>query len=152
MTPQRPHIHRRSPLLVTAAIALTVAFAVLAGACGSSKSKGGGSTTVPPEKIQLPIEQVRTLLPTVVAHGNNAAAAASSGDFAAATKEADEIEETWEKVEGTVKARDANAYVGIEDAQARIRSGAKDHKADQVHEGAADQASLVDTFLAKHGS
>src|SRR6185437_16698158 len=103
-----------------ASMLLLVVLALTAGACSSSKNSGSRTTTiVPPEEIKAPISVVLTKLPNMVAIGNQVAADAAAGDWTSAKKTDDSIEGVWSTIEGTVKDRDPDAYVSIEDAQAR---------------------------------
>lgn len=147
---------RRQPTgrIAAASLALLAALAFVVAACGSDSSSGNSSKDTPttpiPESVKLPLSQVRAMLPGVVEKGNAVAAAVAQNDRAGAKAEADEMHEAWEKVEGTVKDKDPDAYVSLEDAQARIENAVEDGKAQEARAGASDQSELVQTFLKQH--
>lgn len=145
---------RRPRRLATVSLVLLVASALVISACGSDASSDKSSKQTPstpiPESVKLPLDQVRAMLPGVVEKGNAAAAAMARNDAAKAKGEAHEMHEAWEKVEGTVKDKDPDAYVSLEDAQTRIENAVEDGRAAEARAGAKDQADVVQTFLKKH--
>lgn len=145
---------QRTGRIAAASLALLAVLAFVAAACGSDSSSGNSSKDTPttpiPESVKLPLSQVRAMLPGVVEKGNAAAAALAQNDAAKAKAEAHEMHEAWEKVEGTVKDKDPDAYISLEDAQTRIENAVEEGKAQEARAGAKDQADLVQTFLKKH--
>ena len=138
---------RRDGFRFVAVFACLVVAAVSFVAC-SDDSSGDSETTKTPEDIQAPMSEVVAKLPTMVAGGDAAKAAAAAGDFDKASEEFDELHEIWEEVEGTVKSTDSDIYERIETAQGLIKDGAETKKADRVATGAADQAAAVQEFIA----
>ena len=119
-------------------------------ACGDDDKAGTNATTPPtsPEEVKAPMPEVLQKLPTIVAGGEAAAAAAGKGDFDTALTEYEELHEVWERVEGTIKDTDLNSYEQFETAQGLIRDGAENEDAARVERGAEDQATTADTFIA----
>ena len=144
----------RTARSATVVLALLLVLAVTAGACSSSKKSSGSTTssTVAPEAIKAPLSEVLTKLPKMVGIGNEVATEAGVGNWSAAKTTDDTIEGVWSTIEGTVKDRDPDAYVSIEDAQARITRGVESKSASDVRTGAQDQATAVAAWVAKHGA
>lgn len=143
-----PSARRRAALALVALLTL----GTLGAACGDDGgSASGGTTTVAPEDVKVPLEAVIAGLPGISAGGSAAAAAAAEGDFEGALAAYDALHEGWEGIEGTLKDTDPDAYEAIETAQGLMRDGAENENADRVASGAADQASTIDAFIADHG-
>ena len=143
MTPTAPL--RRSVALVALALLST-----LTVACGDDSGSVATTTTVAPEDIKVPLEDVVAGLPAVAAGGVAAATAAAEGDFQAALDAYDDLHEAWTGVEGTLKDTDPDAYEAIETAQGLMRDGAENENADRVADGAADQSTAIDAFIAEN--
>ena len=60
-----------------------------------------------------------------------------------------QIEPTWMRIEGTVKANDPDAYLALEDSFAQLAKAA-DGDAATAAKGAATVATTVAGYLAKH--
>ena len=138
---------RRVGFRFVAVLACLGVAAVSFVAC-SDDSSGDSASGETPEDIQAPMSEVLAKLPTMVAGGDAAKAAAAADDFDKASQEFDELHEVWEEVEGTVKSTDSDIYERIETAQGLIKDGAETKKADRVATGAADQAAAVQDFIA----
>ncbi len=140
----------RSRLVALATLALLAAAALAASACSSSSSEGSKKPppSESPEDVKVPLAQVITEMPKMVGHGNDAAAAAASGDFAEAQRDAAAMSQVWHRIEGTVRDRNSDIYVSLEDAQDAIERGVNARKASQVASAAKEQARLVQSFLA----
>jgi hypothetical protein len=121
-------------------------------ACGDDSTADDTSDSIAPEDVKVPLDQVLDDLPEIVEHGNKAAAAANSGDFATAATEYHELHEGWEAIEGTIKDLDADAYVDFETAQGLIKDGADHKNAERVQQGADDQSDAASAFLAAHSA
>ncbi len=121
-------------------------------ACGDDSKSDDTSDSVAPEDVKVPMDQVLAGLPEIVEHGNAAAGAANSGDFATAAKEYDELHEAWEAIEGTIKDTDLDTYEAMETAQGLIKDGADHKNAERVQQGADDQADAANAFIAAHSS
>jgi hypothetical protein len=139
--------HRRTALAFTALLSL----GTIGAACGDDGGSSGGTTTVAPEDVKVPLEEVIAGLPAISAGGAAAAEAAAEGDFEGALAAYDALHEDWEGIEGTLKDTDPDAYETIETAQGLMRDGAENGIAERVADGAADQAAAIDGFIADHG-
>jgi len=145
MTRSRPTLARSFAVVTAAAVFGLTGLA----ACGSDDGGDDASdVTGSPEDVKAPMEEVLAKLPTISAGGDAAAAAATAGDFDAASEQYDELHEVWEEVEGTIKDTDPDAYEAIETAQGLINDGAENENADRVVQGASDQATAIDSFIA----
>lgn len=143
-----PSTRRRAALALVALLT----FGSIAAACGDDGwSASGGTTTVAPEDVKVPLEAVIAGLPALSAGGRAATAAAAEGDFEGALAAYDALHEGWEGIEGTLKDTDPDAYEAIETAQGLMRDGVENENADRVANGAADQAATIDAFIADHG-
>ena len=142
----------RHPARRAAGLALTLALGLgTLAACGSDDETPAGSDTTEsatPEDHKAPMEEVLAGLPKIKAAGDEAAAAAASGDFEAALASYDERHEIWEEVEGTIKDTDTDAYEAIATAQGLIKDGAENEDADRVAQGAEAQGEADDAFVA----
>ena len=103
---------RRVGTRFVAAVACIIAAAAFVTACGDDSPSESSITR--PEDVKAPMPEVLSKLPTMVDLGNEAKAAAASGDFTKAEDEYEELHEIWEAVEGTVKDTDADIYEQIE--------------------------------------
>ena len=138
---------RRDGFRFVAVFACLVVAAVSFVAC-SDDSSGDSESSETPEDVKAPMSEVVAELPTMVAGGDAAKAAAADGDFDKAARSSKSPHEVWEEVEGTIKSTDPDIYERIETAQGLIKDGAETKKADRVATGAADQAAAVQDFIA----
>jgi len=139
---------RRRAITAPALAGLLLAAALGAG-CGDDD---GGDADAPTTEItssyeEIPMAEVLTRLPALLAAGDAAGAAAEQGDFDAVLAEYDELHDVWVVVEGTIKATDRELYSGIETAQSLIKDGGENEDADRVAAGVRDQADLVGIFV-----
>jgi hypothetical protein len=76
---------------------------------------------------------------------------ALSADPVSATDEAlDEVHETWESFEGTVKQEDPDAYLASEEALDSFLEAGKDGNAVAMGEATAKMSETAATYLAAH--
>ena len=74
-----------------------------------------------------------------------------SADPVSATDEAlDEVEETWESFEDTVKEEDSDAHQASEDALDRFIEAGEDGNAVAMGEATAEMSATADAYLAAH--
>ena len=140
--------------MTRAAVATAVAATIVLGAaaCGddddsTAGTTSTGATTTAPEERQVSDADVTAglkALPALVA-----TAVATVGTDAA--KEAFEpIEASWETYEGTVRTKEADLYLAIEDGFAKLNKALSDgNKADATEAQSAIQQAASD-YLAKH--
>lgn len=118
-------------------------------ACGDDDKDSASTTTQPsPEEVKAPMADVLAGLPTMVAHGNDAASAGATGDYTTALAEYEELHEIWEGIEGTIKDSDVDIYERIETAQGLIKDGAENDNSERIQQGADDQAAAADEFAS----
>jgi hypothetical protein len=120
-----------------------------ATACGSdaktATSASSSSSSDPHTKVSSDAEvavglrKMLTQAEEVVDAGSDKTKAEAAGD---------ELHETWEGVEGTVKQKEPDAYAQIEEDLSLLRDIDKDIATKES--AAHDLASTVDAYLAKH--
>jgi len=135
--------------IATAAIAGTLTVAAVA-ACGSDSPKtnataSSSSSEDPHTKVSTDAE-VATGLHKMEDEAAEVLAAAS--DKSEAEAAGDELHETWEDIEGTVKQNEPDMYAQIEEDLAVLRDADKDATAKQAAED--DLGVVIDQYLAKH--
>jgi hypothetical protein len=136
--------------LRTAAVAASLALAVLLGAgCSSSSSDDAKPTvtTKAPEDILVPNAQVTTglnNLRTLVAQAKSEVAAKAS----TLAKTVDDAWSQWQEIEGRVKKNDTGAYLEFEDALSDMRIGAQEDEPAKVQKGAQSVDALITSYLA----
>ncbi len=130
---------------------LAAAFSVLAVGCSSdSDSPSGGATTTAPAPESI------TTAPSATADGLRQIAVvvaqivAAGGTKEQATSLAEQIEPIWQKIEGTIKANDQNAYLAFEDSFALISTGAAAGDTAKVAQGATGVTTAIADYLAKY--
>src|SRR5262245_50660943 len=113
----------RNARVMATGMAMVVALGMSLAACGDDDddgaAAGSGSETdqTPPEDVRVSDAEVATGLQTIDDLVDQAATAVAvaDGDEQAATDADDQIEPTWQGVEGTVKANDEDIYITFED-------------------------------------
>jgi hypothetical protein len=141
---RRPSTRRAAGLAAVALLAVTGL-----AACGDDdKGSDDASDEVTPEDVQVPMSEVLAGLPGMVDHGHAAASAGATGDYTKALHEFEELHETWEGIEGTIKETDADVYERIETAQGLIKDGAENENSERIQQGADDQAAAAGEFTA----
>jgi hypothetical protein len=112
---------------------------------GSTASSSASSSADPHTKVSSDAEvavglrKMLTQAEEVVDAGADKTKAEAAGD---------ELHETWEGVEGTVKQKDPDAYTQIEEDLSLLRDADKDAATKESAE--KDLASTIDAYLAKH--
>ena len=134
--------------LRTAAVAASLACAVLVGAgCSSSSDDGGStSTTVAPEDILVPNAQVTAGLANLralVAQAKSEASARAS----TAQQTVDDSWSQWLEIEGRIKKNDTGAYLEFEDALSDMRIGAQEDEPGKIEKGATSVDALITSYL-----
>ncbi len=137
-----------------AATAVAASIVVGAASCGddddstvaTAAAAASGATTAPEERQVSDAEVTAGLkaLPALVA----TAVAAVGTD--AATEAFEPIEASWETYEGTVRTKEADLYLAIEDGFAKLQKAlSDDNKADATEAQTAIDKAASD-YLAKH--
>ena len=124
----------------------------LVAACGDdddSSSKSGATTTAPEEKRASDAD-VAEGLKKIDTLGQDIHAAIQAGDKDKAAELIDQIEPTWEDIEGTIKANDENLYLQFEDAFAALGLAAKATDATKAQTTAANISGAVAIYLQAH--
>jgi hypothetical protein len=136
------------PALVVAALAVGGFSACSSDAktTTTSTGSGGSSTTAPEQKISSDAD-VAAGLKKLASAATDVAAAGT--DKAKAQAAIDKLEPIWKDIEGTVKQKDPDAYTQIEEDLALLGKAAAGD-AENAKKGAADMATTVDSYLAKH--
>lgn len=132
------------------AVALTatlVGLALVGTGCSGGSDESSSSTAPSPESVTVPMNDALAGLDIVAEGGNAAAAAAADSDFDTALTAYDQMHSEWERVEGTVKATDPDAYESMETAQGLMRDGIEVDNADRVEQGAVDQRDAITVFI-----
>ena len=132
-------------------VMVAVAVALWAAACGgdnsgSSATTAGAATTTPEEKQSTDAE-VTTGLKALPALVDAAAAKVSSGD---GTSAFEPIEASWKTYEGTVRAKEQDLYLAIEDGFANLQKAIDGKDAAKAAEAKAAITTAADQYLAKH--
>lgn len=146
LTAQMHPIARVVPIVFAGALALTGV-----AACGSdaktstSAGSSASSSADPHDKISSDadvaagLKKMLTQADAVIDAGSDKSKAADAGD---------QLHETWEDVEGTVKQKEPDSYTQIEEDMALLRNVDKDAATKQS--AADDLATTVGAYLAKH--
>jgi hypothetical protein len=71
-------------------------------------------------------------------------------DTKAAEATFDALHEVWEEFEGTVRAKEKQLYLDLEDALGGIKLGVQEKKLDRVTSGVADLDAAIDAYLSAH--
>jgi len=144
------HSDRRSvPVLLAAGAAALLA---LVAACSSEEpavSKPPASQSTAPEDLRASDAEVAAGLGQL--RDLTAQIAATTGsDKSSAQSLVEEIEPIWERIEGTVKANDADAYIAFEDAFAAIGKAVDDGDTAKAQDAAGQVRDAADRYLAAH--
>jgi hypothetical protein len=113
--------------------------ATSAGSSASSSSADPHTKVSSDADVAAGLRKMLTQADEVVDAGSDKTKAEAAGD---------ELHETWEDVEGTVKQKEPDAYAQIEEDLSVLRDVDKDTAAKES--AALDLASTVDAYLAKH--
>ncbi|HYF96099.1 MAG TPA: hypothetical protein VD969_28130 [Symbiobacteriaceae bacterium] len=111
-----------------------------------AEQKGGKAETKEKDKEKDPVKEGTEKMRSEL---DNLRAAVNAGDAAAARKSTRELDETWERIEGKVRARDAEAYDRIERPLHAVVSGVGTTPMDRDVMG--DQIEVLDQQLAQVG-
>lgn len=115
-------------------------------ACSKSDSRGSAPTTTTPEEARTTPAKVAASLGSINVTASKFAAAVGQ-DKAEAQDLLDQIEPTWYKIEGTVKANDEDAYIAFEDAFAVLSKANDKGDAALAAEAAHDVATATAAYL-----
>jgi hypothetical protein len=126
---------------------LVFAALVAVGACSSDK---GGSGVKAPEELRAPAAEVTAGLKKIQGLSEGVAAAAANGERGPAQGLDSQIQPQWQKIEGTVKANDQDAYITFEDSFAVLAGAARSGDEPKAAKAAADVAASVQRYLAKY--
>ncbi|MSO86198.1 MAG: hypothetical protein EXQ71_01600 [Acidimicrobiia bacterium] len=113
---------------------------------GSTDAVESTVATPAPESVTVPMVDALAGLAAVDDGGTAAVVAATAGEYDAALVAYEQMHSEWEKVEGTVKDTDPDAYEAIETAQGLMRDGIESDNADRVGQGAVDQSDAITSF------
>jgi hypothetical protein len=136
--------------------AMAAAIVLSAAACGDDDDSSGattvaaasgGTTTTTPEERQVSEAEVTAGLKGLPALVATAVAAVGTD---AASEAFEPIEASWETYEGTVRTKEADLYLAIEDGFAKLQKALSEgNKADATEAQSAIQQAASD-YLAKH--
>jgi len=138
--------------------ALTIALALLAGACSSNDkttvtpaATAGASEdeTKAPEEARAPASEVSAGL-TQIRDISAQIAQAVGSDKAKANELNEQIEPVWQSIEGTVKANDSDAYITFEDSFAELGTAVDNGDSAKAQQAAATVATTVTAYLEKY--
>jgi hypothetical protein len=128
-------------------LALLAAVAFL-GACGNDKPDASSSSTAP-ESLRASAAEVATGLATIRQLAADIAAAAGT-DKAKAASLVEQVEPTWKKIEGTIKANDQDAYLTFEDAFAALGKAAEEGDSAKAAKASNDVSTASSAYLARY--
>jgi hypothetical protein len=144
----RPHLRgpARNALVAGAA---AVCLALVGVACGDDKPSGSSATsaTTAPEEKQSRDAEVSAGLKALPALVDAAVAAASSGNGTAAFEP---IEASWRTYEGTVRAKESDIYLAIEDEFANLQKAIDEKDAAKAEAAKTKIVAAANQYLAKH--
>jgi hypothetical protein len=116
-------------------------------ACGDDDKKAAATATTEaaeaPEDVIAPDSEVATGLAGLK---DKAVEVSKETDVAAAKKTAEELEDFWAPVEGTVKKNEPDMYSTIEEDLSLLESG----EPAKTKSGADEMGETVDAYLAKY--
>lgn len=137
---------RVAPVVLAAALTLGSITACGSDARTATSAGSSASSSADPHTkissdaaVAVGLRKMLTQAEEVVDAGSDKAKAEAAGD---------ELHETWEGVEGTVKQKEPDAYAQIEEDLSLLRDVDKDTATKDS--AAHDLASTVDAYLAKH--
>jgi hypothetical protein len=133
-------------------LTVTVAAGLALAACGSGSSNGSSTTaaavgTTAPEAKQSTDAEVTAGLKALPGLVASAAAKVSTGDGEAAFGP---IEASWQTYEGTVRTKEQDLYLTIEDNFANLKKAIDAKDAAKVAEAKAAIETAAEQYLAKH--
>jgi hypothetical protein len=132
----------------TGAVAMALVLGLGATACSSDKEEKTAPTTAP-ESRRTSDTEVRAGLVKLNATAVTIAASAAV-DKDKAKSLVDDIEPTWQPIEGTIKANDQDTYLKFEDSFAVLEDAAKSGNAAKAAGAVKDMATGSAAYLAKH--
>jgi hypothetical protein len=140
------------------AAGLTIALALVAGACSSddkttsTQSAIAGSSedeSKAPEEVRAAATEVTAGLMQIRDTTARIAQAVGS-DKAKAEELNDQIEPVWELVEGTVKANDSDAYITFEDSFAELKKAIENGDSAKAQRAVTTVATTVTAYVGKY--
>jgi len=126
-------------------VALSLVGLVAGSACSNDKK---GERSEAPEDKRTSAAAVAVGLHQIDAIAKQIAAAAGTDQAKAKQLDA-QIEPAWQRIEGTVKANDKDAYLTFEDSFALLHKAAKDNDGALGQQGSAAVSKAVADYLAK---
>lgn len=138
--------------------ALTIALALLAGACSSNDkttvtpAASAGSSedaSKAPEEARAPAAEVSAGL-TQIRDITAQVAQAVGSDKAKAKDLNEQIEPVWHSIEGTVKTNDSDAYITFEDSFAELGKAVDDGDSAKAQQAATTVATTLTAYLEKY--
>jgi hypothetical protein len=141
----------RSLRLLGTTLAVAILAAVGLAACGGDDDDSGSSTSTPtaPEDRRASDADVADGLHKIDGVVTDAAAALESDPGRAKDLE-EQIEPTWEEIEGTIKANDQDTYLTFEDSFALLGNAIDDKDTTKADKAATDVSATVSSYLAAH--
>jgi dimeric dUTPase (all-alpha-NTP-PPase superfamily) len=138
-------------LMRTGAVAATaVGLVLLAGACSSDdKTTATQSTSEAPEDVKAPAAEVTAGLKQIEEISAQVAKAVSS-DKATASDLNEQIEPVWQKIEGTVKSNDSEAYITFEDSFAALGKAVDSGDSAKAQDAANTVATTATAYIATY--
>ncbi|MCU1496289.1 MAG: hypothetical protein JWM47_242 [Acidimicrobiales bacterium] len=118
----------------------------IAGCSGDGGSDAGSTKATAPEDVRTSDAKVAAGLAKINATAVEIAAAAAL-DKGEAVKLTEDIEPSWQPIEGTIKANDADTYLAFEDAFAVIEKAAEDGDAGAASGAVTDIAAASASYL-----
>jgi hypothetical protein len=144
----------------SACVALTIVLvtSAIVAACGGddddsagsgSGSGSGSASAVVPEDLRAPDAEVAAGLAALKSSFTQTADAVEAGAQMASSLE-ERLQPAWEKIEGTIKANDPDAYITFEDQLAAMGNAVDDEDAAKARDAAETFGSAADKYLAEH--
>ena len=131
------------------------AVTVLVSACGDDSGSSSSATTIagavgtdPPEEVIVPDSEVTAGLNQSMADMKSLAEGVANGT--ATDDEFEQMHESWESYEGTVKKNSPDAYLGLEDALAAMQQAITDKDAVAAQKASDDFTTHATAYLADH--
>jgi hypothetical protein len=128
-----------------------LAFVLVGVGCSDSNksTSATSSTSDAPEDVKAPAAEVSAGLKQIQDITGQMAQAVGS-DKAKAQDLNEQLEPAWQKIEGTVKTNDSEAYITFEDSFAALGKAADSGDTAKAQEAATTVSNTVTAYLAKY--